>query len=196
MAKEGVEIPCPEAVLEYNRHMGGVDKLDFVLSLYPNASGQKKWTVRVSSHFASLAVANSWLEYLRDANQEKLPRSKAHDTLSFQTKVALCLIQQNTTAQRKRGQPSSGSVQPLKQRTHNTCPLPPNAVRFDRPDNWPQHEQLSFSQRCKLEGCTSKARVRCRKCDVLFLDKQNECLFLPFSQCVVLTESTPSFLHE
>lgn len=34
-AKKKREIPCPEAVLQYNRFMGGVDKLYFVMALYP-----------------------------------------------------------------------------------------------------------------------------------------------------------------
>lgn len=32
--KERIEVECPQAILEYNRHMGGVDKLDFIMSLY------------------------------------------------------------------------------------------------------------------------------------------------------------------
>ncbi|KAH6932811.1 hypothetical protein HPB50_009796 [Hyalomma asiaticum] len=34
-SKERIEIPCLEAILEYNKFMGGVDKLDFVMALYP-----------------------------------------------------------------------------------------------------------------------------------------------------------------
>lgn len=33
-SKERIEILCPEATLEYNKFMGGVDKLDFVTALY------------------------------------------------------------------------------------------------------------------------------------------------------------------
>ncbi|KAH8039310.1 hypothetical protein HPB51_005556 [Rhipicephalus microplus] len=32
--KERIEVECPQAILEYNRHMGGVEKLDFIMSLY------------------------------------------------------------------------------------------------------------------------------------------------------------------
>ncbi|KAG0410887.1 hypothetical protein HPB47_011993 [Ixodes persulcatus] len=61
-AKERVEIPRPEAVLQYNRFMGGVDKLDFVMALYPMKEKTSKWPLRVLSHFITLAVAKSWLE--------------------------------------------------------------------------------------------------------------------------------------
>ncbi|KAL3216462.1 hypothetical protein MRX96_033068 [Rhipicephalus microplus] len=32
--KERIEVKCPQAILEYNRHMGGVDKIDSIMSLY------------------------------------------------------------------------------------------------------------------------------------------------------------------
>lgn len=71
-----VEILCPEAILEYNKFMGGVDKLDFVMALYPMKAKTRKWPVRVMCHFISLALANSWLEYVRDASDQGLPRRK------------------------------------------------------------------------------------------------------------------------
>lgn len=40
--KERVKIPCLEAVLQYNRFMGGVDKLDFLVALYPMKGETRK----------------------------------------------------------------------------------------------------------------------------------------------------------
>ncbi|KAH8022946.1 hypothetical protein HPB51_006376 [Rhipicephalus microplus] len=71
-SKAHVDIECPEVILDYNKYMGGVDKLDFIMSLYPMRTGTSKWPVRVISHFASFALCNSWLEYIRDANAEGL----------------------------------------------------------------------------------------------------------------------------
>ncbi|KAH8036624.1 hypothetical protein HPB51_002678 [Rhipicephalus microplus] len=91
-SKEWIEIPCPEAILEYNKFMGGVDKLDFVMAFYPMKARTRKWPVRIMCHFISLALANSWLEYVRDASNQGLPRRKALDMLAFQTDVALTLV--------------------------------------------------------------------------------------------------------
>lgn len=55
-AKEHVDINCPQVIAEYNRFMGGVDKLDFLMSLYPLHTKTKKWPVRVIYHFISFAV--------------------------------------------------------------------------------------------------------------------------------------------
>ncbi|KAL3249176.1 hypothetical protein MRX96_056123 [Rhipicephalus microplus] len=41
--KVHVDIDCPEVVLDYNKYMGGVDKLDFIMSLYPMRTRTKKW---------------------------------------------------------------------------------------------------------------------------------------------------------
>lgn len=50
--REYIESECPQAILEYNRHMGGIDQLDFVMSLYPLRAKTTKWPARVPSHFA------------------------------------------------------------------------------------------------------------------------------------------------
>ncbi|EEC01263.1 conserved hypothetical protein, partial [Ixodes scapularis] len=180
-AKERVEIPCPEAVVQYNRLIGGVDKLDFVMALYPMKAKTRKWTLRVMPHFITLAVANSWLECLRDASSEGLSREKqtTHYMLFFQTEVALSLVQSNKDTQTKRGRPSTESLEVGKRHAHNARPAPPNALRHDRKDHWPQHIQAPFPQRSKYERCTSKTRVRCRKCDVfLCVSSTNDCYFL------------------
>lgn len=55
--------------------MGEVDKLDFIMSLYPIWRRTKKWPVGLISHNASLAaLSNSWLNYIGDANEKWLLR--------------------------------------------------------------------------------------------------------------------------
>ncbi|KAH9360118.1 hypothetical protein HPB48_003824 [Haemaphysalis longicornis] len=63
--------------------MGGVDKLDFLMSLYPLSTRTSKRPARVVSHFIGFAVCNSWLEYVRDASAENLPKKDVKDTTSL-----------------------------------------------------------------------------------------------------------------
>ncbi|KAL1426107.1 hypothetical protein MTO96_018580 [Rhipicephalus appendiculatus] len=112
-SKERNEILCPDAIIEYNKFMGGVDKLDFVMALYHVKAKTRKWPIRAMCHFISLALANSWLEYMRDASDQGLPRRKALDMLAFQTDVAVSLVQVNKGAPRKRGRPSADSGEVL-----------------------------------------------------------------------------------
>lgn len=65
--KEYVQVDRPEAIKIYNSNMGGVDKLDFLLSLYRSYVRSKKWTVRMITHAIDLALINSWIEYRNNA---------------------------------------------------------------------------------------------------------------------------------
>ncbi|KAH8042753.1 hypothetical protein HPB51_025735 [Rhipicephalus microplus] len=79
--KEYTDVECPQVIVEYNRHIGGMDKLDFVMSLYSIRAKTKKWPIRVSSHLTSFALAKSRLRYLRDASAEGLKRKETRDML-------------------------------------------------------------------------------------------------------------------
>lgn len=145
--------------------MAGVDKLDFVMALYPMKATTRKWPVRIMCHFISLALANSWLEYIQNACNQRLPR-KAPDRLAFQTEVALSVVRVNKSAPRKRGWLSADSAEMPARRTQTSYPAPANGVRYDAKDHWPQQVQLPFPQRCKYEKCSANISVHCRKCDV------------------------------
>lgn len=176
--KERIEVQCPQAIVEYNRDMGGVDKLDFIMSLYHIRAKTKKWPVRVISHLISFALANSWLEYLRDASAEGLVRKNTKDMLQFQTDIAMSLLVSNKTLERKRGRPSAENLQDVPKACHNSSPLPTNSVRLDGREHWPQHVAARFPQRCRKPGCNSKSRIRCRKCEVfLCLSATNDCFY-------------------
>ncbi|XP_065289748.1 piggyBac transposable element-derived protein 3-like [Dermacentor albipictus] len=176
-SKKHVDIPCPEIISQYNESMGGVDKMDFLLSLYPLKQRTRKWPVRVISHFTSFSLVNGWQEYLADANDNCFQRRKMLDLLAFQNDVGLALIMCNKNGARKRGRPSNDAKEPPR-KVHNAEPRPVNAVRYDGMNHWPAHTGNSFAQRCKLEGCNSRTRVRCRKCNVfLCLSATNDCFY-------------------
>ncbi|XP_053964729.1 piggyBac transposable element-derived protein 3-like isoform X1 [Anastrepha ludens] len=61
--KEKVEIPCPKIVLEYNKHMGGVDLMDSFLGRFHIPLRSKKWYLRIFFHLLDLTVINSWIIY-------------------------------------------------------------------------------------------------------------------------------------
>ncbi|KAL3196099.1 hypothetical protein MRX96_053997 [Rhipicephalus microplus] len=53
--REHILVKQPEVIAKYNRSMGGVDKMDFLLSLYRTKIRSKKWTLRAIFHFESPA---------------------------------------------------------------------------------------------------------------------------------------------
>lgn len=66
------EVERPEVIRLYNTSMGGVDKMDQLISLYRSFIRSKKWTLRMVCHVFDVAVANSWLQYKKDAERLKV----------------------------------------------------------------------------------------------------------------------------
>ena len=53
--KTFIEVNRPEAIKEYNDYMGGVDKMDFLISLYPMIFRTKRWPTRIILHLVSMS---------------------------------------------------------------------------------------------------------------------------------------------
>ncbi|KAL3206147.1 hypothetical protein MRX96_040364 [Rhipicephalus microplus] len=67
----------------------------------------------------------------------------------------------------------------MKRKAPNASPLPVSTLRYDGIQHWPQQMNIPNAQRCRRDGCSSKSRVRCRKCDIfLCLTSQNDCFYL------------------
>ena len=90
-AKEHIMIDRPHSIGVYNNYMGGVDKIDYLVSLYRIRAKTRKWPVRMFFHFLDLAVANSWLEYCDFELEHGTPKSNISDLLAFRNKVGRAL---------------------------------------------------------------------------------------------------------
>ena len=65
------EVVCkPLCIEEYNKHMGGVDKSDQMLSYYGFIHKTLKWSNRAAFHLLDLAIVNSYILY-KLSNQDK-----------------------------------------------------------------------------------------------------------------------------
>ncbi|KAG5883639.1 hypothetical protein JTB14_025142 [Gonioctena quinquepunctata] len=109
--KRYLQIPRPEAIKLYNENMGGVDKVNFLLSMYRSSIRSRKWTVRMICHAIDLALVNSWLEYKQKAVALGIQRKKIMDLLAFRESVAEHLILFMSPP--KRGRPSSDINSPI-----------------------------------------------------------------------------------
>ncbi|XP_044040956.1 piggyBac transposable element-derived protein 4-like [Siniperca chuatsi] len=86
--KKYVTVTRPSIVREYNSKMGGVDMSDRMMSYYRMSVRTKKWTIRMLMHFMDLALANSWLLYRRDNQENGTPRKSIMKFLEFRMVVA------------------------------------------------------------------------------------------------------------
>lgn len=170
---KSIDIPCPNLVKEYNRHMGGVDLLDGLIGRYKIRMRTKKWYLRLFYHLMDVTIINCWLLYRkirRDRKETYLPLAQ------FRAELAYCLCNQGTPSTSKRGRPSNleKNIQAKKKRSATTAYIPPKDVRQDSFSHWPIHDETR--QRCKIPGCKSFSFIKCSKCGLhLCLNKNNNC---------------------
>ncbi|XP_070389530.1 piggyBac transposable element-derived protein 3-like [Dermacentor albipictus] len=171
--KRFVDVKRPAVINAYNRSMGGVDKVDFLISLYRTTIRSRKWTLRMTFHFMNLAVVNAWLEYRRDADKQSI--LKQLDLLDFTLRVIEALSAAGPKpVTPKRGRPSLSPLQASKHpRMAENRPV--QDVRFDQLGHLPLHDDTR-ERRCKMEGCAGRTRIMCEKCKVhLCLTKSRNC---------------------
>lgn len=162
-----INVPCPEVATLYNKGMGGVDKMDFLLSTYRSHIRSRKWTIRMISHGIDLAVANSWLEYKQDALALGVSQNKIIDLYNFRECIANSLL----SIPKSRGRPSS-SADPIPSTSRTPIQHSPIvSIRYDNYNHFPAVDNKPDSSRCKYEKCKSKTKYYCIKCKV------NLCIF-------------------
>lgn len=164
--KEIVKVPCPAIVHEYNKHMGGVDLLDSLTSLYKYSIKSRRWYLYIFFHTVNMAVVSAWLWYRRHCGLLNVPYIQLSD---FQAQVASGCIK----SQRLPGRPSSDSFTPPgNSRPLNTEHRPISDIRLDQVAHLPQWTKRG---RCKA-ACPGFTFVFCAKCEVhLCFNKDRNC---------------------
>lgn len=134
--KERRDIPCPSVIGAYNKHMGGVDLLDSLISLYRAHLRSKKWYFRIFLHILDLTAVNAWLLYRRNAETTSdQPTRKLMPLAEFKVDLATSLCKAGKNQLKKRGRPSNESVEQgiqLKKTRGPSAPCPPQDVRIDQ----------------------------------------------------------------
>nr|CAI5859199.1 unnamed protein product [Callosobruchus analis] len=60
---EKEEVPCPVAVSDYNKYMGGVDKMDQMIERYSVVRKSRRWWMKIFFYFIDVAICNSFVIY-------------------------------------------------------------------------------------------------------------------------------------
>lgn len=134
--KERSEIPCPAVITIYNKHMGGVDLLDSLISIYRPYLRSKRYYFRVFLHILDLTAVNAWLLYKRNALSKRDEYAERLLPLAdFKMDLAASLCKAGKTVVKKRGRPSIGSIEQASQEKRKrgpTAPAPTEDVRLDQ----------------------------------------------------------------
>jgi hypothetical protein len=157
------QVPCPSAVVDYNRNMNYVDKYDQLLSSYKIDRRSKKWWHRIFFYLIDAAVVNSCCIY----KSLELPYLSSKD---FRRAVIDGLVAERLVSNKRQ----STNSQPIQ--IKKSKPFTPTEIRLTSSTHQPQR---SSRRRCAL--CSTKSKqVRtdwiCTVCQVpLCLTKNKSC---------------------
>ena len=143
-----VDMPCPEAIIFYNEHMGGVDLGDQMITLYDLDRKSKKWWIKVFFRLLMTAVYNAYVIYT------EINHKKKHPYIDFLVTLAESMIDEgrkNLPQRRVRalGRPSKTSK------------------KLTNVDHMPMREESRRRCiRCSSKKKEKRTRYQCSKCKV------------------------------
>ena len=150
--KKKVQVECPQIVKHYNKHMGGVDLADMLISLYRTPFKSHRWYIGIFSQLIDMCINNAWLLQKRDGKNIMLKefRFQLFEGLTKSNKIVKSI---NAT---------EDIGEDLK--IHKPVSVrPTDSVRFDDKGHLP--EAGDETMRCKY--CKSgRTTVFCIKCNV------------------------------
>lgn len=171
MKKTVVNIPCPNIILEYNKHMGGVDLMDGLIGRYHIRVKTWKWTIRIFYHILDVAMVNAYVLYHRVHAKERI------ELPVFRSMVAesLCC---RTSLKRSVGRPRSDT--PPQSKKPKRSYTPQDDLRYDRIDHWCIFRDRTGKKQCKNPGCTSETQAFCTKCKLSLCNSPAKTCFYDF----------------
>jgi Transposase IS4 len=75
-----ISVPCPAAIKEYNKNMGGTDRMDQNINAYRIGVRGKKWWCSIFTWLVDVSVQNAWI--LHRAGGSAMPQ------LDFRLQIA------------------------------------------------------------------------------------------------------------
>lgn len=148
--KKFIQIPRPFLVGEYNRSMGGVDRLDQNVAEYRINIRNKKWYWSILSWLLDAATQNAWL--IARKSGKKITQ------LEFRREIVQVYLRRYGTKPKGGGRPSVAIA--------GTSRVS-EGIRYDETNHLVQ--KIEKKRRCAGDGCrnkTSAVRTQCKKCNV------------------------------
>lgn len=137
------KINCPLMVVDYNKNMGYVDKLDMLKSIYEIDRKSKKWWHRIFWYLLDISLVNSYVLFKKNSNF--IDMGKNLNLKEFKLAVSLGLMGADANTP-KRGRPFTPK--------HNLFKVNvPQEIRYDSCSHMPTH---GTSRRCAFCSTTSE----------------------------------------
>lgn len=143
--KKKIEVPRPLVIANYNKNMGGVDRMDENVSLYRISIHGKKWWSCIFTWMVDVCIQNGW-QLHRIAHPDMAQFDFRREIASFY--CGHYGVPPKSTGNRKRKMESTDYA----------------SLRYDNSSHWPQRS--TGRRRCALEKCKGSVRTMCGKCNV------------------------------
>merc|ERR1711888_465108 len=164
-----VEINMPSVIGKYSKCMGGFDKMNSIIGMYPCMLKVKRWPMNIFWHTIDLTMGNAWLLYQQE-NKRRNRNNKCLSQFEFKRNVAESWMTQNAdpSSRRRRSHPGRVIVSRV-----------PTSTRYDGKHHMPDAKSGETGrQRCAL--CNAHTNVFCVKCEAHLSMFYNRNCFRPF----------------
>lgn len=136
-------VPCPVAIADYNRFMGGVDLFDQYHSAYSVSWKSRRWWMKIFFYLLDAAIINSYLLYKEDM-KKKGQKPMSH--LQFRSALANALI------------------------SSYSCRKRPGPLRRSNIENIGLHMPIKGTYRrcvsCSAKKLQKRSNIICKQCNV------------------------------
>lgn len=146
--KKPATVPQPKCISDYNKYMGGVDKLDWLVNKYRIKIRGKKWYFPIITNLIDVIAVNAHVLYEK-ANW-KIP------FLDFKRAIARTYLATPSISDPKRfGRPSLRKLSSKRV---------PEDIRKSRDGHFIERTEGGKQRKCAV--CKKNARKQCQKCNV------------------------------
>lgn len=168
--KAKVDVACPNIVKQYNAHMGGVDLMDMLISLYRIPLRTRRWYLSIFAQMVDICLNNAWLLYRRERELLGIEAKKL-SLKEFRRLVAQSLKLKNKVKRKRTTTETIGNSKKIKR---TFIPRPPIDVCNDKVDHFPIYSTKGRCRECK----TGETHWICTKCNArLCLVKNRNCFY-------------------
>ena len=164
----------PSVIGKYNKCMGGVDKMDSIIGMYPCKLKVKRWHMNIFWHTIDLTMGNAWLLYQHE-NKRINRRNKCMSQFQFKRNVAESWMAQNADPNSRRRRSNPGGRNTRRARASTV----PASTRYDGKHHMP-HAKSGTKGRQRCEYCNRMTNVFCVKCECHLCMFFNRNCFRPF----------------
>lgn len=149
--KKRIMVPRPFAYGEYNKYMGGTDRMDENINMYRIGIRGKKWWWPLFTWMIDAAIHNAWI--LAKGAGSEVPQ------LEFRRQLAQTYLTRYQN-------PPKGPGRPAASHASSTGCRVSDEIRCDGLHHIVYPTEDGKRRRCAGDGCSTVGRTECRKCGV------------------------------